>query len=56
MVLIEKRSEMKKIKYLILAITAVSLASCGIFKKDCHCPHFSNNHPAAQTTGSHYYV
>jgi hypothetical protein len=33
---------MKKIKYFfILAITMISLSSCGIFKKDCHCPHFS---------------
>ena len=32
---------MKKVKYLLVLIIAVSLSSCGIFKKDCGCPHFS---------------
>jgi hypothetical protein len=36
---------MKKIKYLVILITVVSLSSCGIFKKDCGCPHFGKtNH------------
>lgn len=32
---------MKRIKYLIFALTCVALSSCGIFHKDCGCPHFS---------------
>jgi hypothetical protein len=37
---------MKKVKYLVILIAAVSLSSCGIFKKDCGCPHFGQiNHP-----------
>jgi len=39
---------MKKIKYLIILIAAVSLSSCGIFKKDCGCPHFSHIKRAKQ--------
>jgi len=31
---------MKKVKYLVILIAATSLSSCGIFKKDCGCPHF----------------
>jgi len=31
---------MKKVKYLVILIAAASLSSCGIFKKDCGCPHF----------------
>jgi hypothetical protein len=31
---------MKKVKYLVILIAAVSLASCGVIKKDCGCPHF----------------
>jgi len=36
---------MKKIKYLIAAIALAGLSSCGIFKKDCGCPHFGKNLP-----------
>ena len=32
---------MKKIKYIAILVILISLSSCGIFKKDCHCPHFS---------------
>ncbi|MDB5024086.1 MAG: hypothetical protein JWP78_1841 [Mucilaginibacter sp.] len=32
---------MKKTRYVFLLIAVASLSSCGIFKKDCHCPHFS---------------
>ena len=32
---------MKKSKLILLgAIIVVSFSSCGIFKKDCGCPHF----------------
>lgn len=31
---------MRKVKYLVILAAIVSLSSCGIFKKDCHCPHF----------------
>jgi hypothetical protein len=47
---------MKKIRYIILAAAIAGLSSCGIFKKDCHCPHFSKNKPALQTAGSSRYV
>jgi hypothetical protein len=34
---------MKTIKYLSVAlILTIALSSCGLFKKDCNCPHFSN--------------
>lgn len=33
---------MKTIKYLFAALLiTTALSSCGIFKKDCNCPHFS---------------
>jgi hypothetical protein len=42
---------MKKIKILLLFVAMAALASCGIFKKDCGCPHFgkakSHTVPAA---------
>jgi len=31
---------MKATKFLLLIIAIASLTSCGIFKKDCGCPHF----------------
>lgn len=35
---------MKKIKWISAAVMmVVSFTSCGIFKKDCNCPHFGNN-------------
>nr|WP_157536165.1 hypothetical protein [Mucilaginibacter sp. L294] len=34
---------MKKAKYLsVVLLITMALSSCGIFKKDCNCPHFSN--------------
>jgi len=47
---------MKKIKYILLAAVIASISSCGIFKKDCHCPHFSKNNPAGQITCISRYV
>lgn len=47
---------MKKIKYILLVAVIAVLSSCGIFKKDCHCPHFSKTKPAGQTAGSNRYV
>ncbi|HTE01688.1 MAG TPA: hypothetical protein VK668_20510 [Mucilaginibacter sp.] len=32
---------MKKIKYILLLMLIASLSSCGLFKKNCNCPHFS---------------
>jgi hypothetical protein len=34
---------MRKVKYLVIIAAIASLSSCGIFKKDCHCPHFGKN-------------
>ncbi|HVV56593.1 MAG TPA: hypothetical protein VHC47_14765 [Mucilaginibacter sp.] len=31
---------MKRVKYVLLFVAAVSLSSCGIVKKGCGCPHF----------------
>ncbi len=36
---------MKKFKLLITAALLMSLSSCGLFKKDCSCPHFSKLKP-----------
>ncbi|MFI5160851.1 MAG: hypothetical protein ACHQHN_06215 [Sphingobacteriales bacterium] len=47
---------MKKIKYLLILIAIASLSSCGIFKKDCGCPHFSKNKPVTQTAPAPHYV
>jgi hypothetical protein len=43
---------MKKVKYLIILIAAASLSSCGIFKKDCGCPHFGKVISHSKTTGN----
>ncbi|HJP63317.1 MAG TPA: hypothetical protein VJ844_07725 [Mucilaginibacter sp.] len=40
---------MKKARYIIIAVAIAGLSSCGIFKKDCHCPHFSNNSKSKAT-------
>ena len=47
---------MKKIKYVILGIIVVGLSSCGIFKKDCGCPHFGKNIPAKGAAAPKYYA
>lgn len=39
---------MKKIKLITATVLCVVLSSCGIFKKDCGCPHFGKT----QNTGS----
>jgi hypothetical protein len=31
---------MKKIKITAALVICIALSSCGIFKKDCNCPHF----------------
>ncbi|MBB5397466.1 hypothetical protein HDC91_003533 [Mucilaginibacter sp. AK015] len=32
---------MKTVKYVIaVLVITVTLSSCGLFKKDCNCPHF----------------
>jgi len=36
-------NHMKKAKYILLLIAIAALSSCGIFKKDCGCPHFGKN-------------
>jgi hypothetical protein len=30
----------KRFLFLLLGIIVLALSSCGIFKKDCGCPHF----------------
>ncbi|HWD88662.1 MAG TPA: hypothetical protein VG367_11090 [Mucilaginibacter sp.] len=47
---------MKKIKYIILGIIIAGLSSCGIFKKDCGCPHFGKNIPASNITSPRHYA
>ncbi|HTI60297.1 hypothetical protein [Mucilaginibacter sp.] len=47
---------MRKIKYVLLAIAVTGLSSCGIFKKDCHCPHFSRNLSPVKTGETVKYV
>ncbi|HEY4197217.1 MAG TPA: hypothetical protein VGM63_16860 [Mucilaginibacter sp.] len=44
---------MKPIKYLLLLIAIASLSSCGIFKKDCGCPHFGKIKAKATTPVAH---
>ncbi|MFD0766184.1 hypothetical protein ACFQZI_15080 [Mucilaginibacter lutimaris] len=40
---------MKKVKYILaVAMLTVGLTSCGLFKKDCNCPHFGNIKSTAQ--------
>ena len=47
---------MKKVKYTIALLAIIGLSSCGIFKKDCGCPHFGKNKPAAKTIPITRYV
>jgi Phr family secreted Rap phosphatase inhibitor len=47
---------MKKIKYLLLALAVTGISSCGIFKKDCNCPHFSRNISPVKTAKPVKYV
>jgi hypothetical protein len=47
---------MKKIRHILLIAAIAGLSSCGIFKKDCHCPHFSKIKPAGQTAGTNRYA
>jgi len=44
---------MKRVKYILVVIAIVSLSSCGIFKKDCGCPHFGKikSHDASTNIG-----
>jgi hypothetical protein len=38
---------MKKIKYVTAALVlTIIYSSCGVFKTDCHCPHFGSLKPA----------
>ncbi|MGY4538728.1 hypothetical protein ACVW0P_003150 [Mucilaginibacter sp. UYNi724] len=40
---------MKQVKYtLAIATVTIVLSSCGIFKKDCNCPHFSHLKPSVK--------
>jgi len=47
---------MKKVKYIVLGIIVIGLSSCGIFKKDCGCPHFGKTLPAKTTIAPKHYV
>ncbi|WP_170113633.1 hypothetical protein ABZR88_00310 [Mucilaginibacter yixingensis] len=40
---------MKKLKYILVLLAACAvISSCGIFKKNCNCPHFGMQKTAAQ--------
>lgn len=47
---------MKKTKYLLILVAIASLSSCGIFKKDCGCPHFGKTKPVKETAPTPRYV
>jgi hypothetical protein len=34
---------MRKLKFLVVMGACVAFSSCGIFKEDCHCPHFGKS-------------
>jgi hypothetical protein len=44
---------MKKARYLFLLIAIATLSSCGLFRKDCHCPHFGKVQTKATTPAAH---
>ncbi|WP_292941462.1 hypothetical protein [Mucilaginibacter sp. 44-25] len=42
---------MKNVKYLCaLVVLLAATSSCGIFKKDCGCPHFGKSASASKPT------
>jgi hypothetical protein len=47
---------MKKIKYIIALLAIIGLSSCGIFKKDCGCPHFGKSKLINKTAPISHYV
>jgi hypothetical protein len=47
---------MKKTRFIILLILITGLSSCGIFKKDCGCPHFGKNVHGKKTENTIRYV
>jgi hypothetical protein len=48
--------DMKRAKYILIIVVAASLSSCGIFKKDCGCPHFGKNIPVQSKPGTGRYA
>jgi hypothetical protein len=47
---------MKKIKYALALLAIIGLSSCGIFKKDCGCPHFGKIKTVTKTAPIARYV